>query len=525
MESLGQYELRGELGRGRESVVFRAWDTEQKREVAIKRLWCLMGEPGKVKFRHPNVVPVLDRFPSGDGECIVMELVRGATLEAMIAAGERENLGMILRILRETAAALDAAHAAGVVHGNLEPGNVLLAETGEVKVTGLGHGPYREVYARVPVVSDYWAPERLRGKAADARTDQYALGMIAYQLLTGKLPFEAGSKAKLINEMPTPASSFNPRVTPVMQAAVERAIAKDPASRFPQCGDFVEALAATAKSASNEAVAVRKKLLILLPLGVMVVVIVWGMLGRAREAVLEPGVELLRPVPAAALVTTERSLAAPTTTAPEAATSLAVVVDGIPMDFAQLPGGDFIMGSPDPSSGSRPRHQLLTIRPFQMGRTEVSVAQWNAVMTGRGTGGNLPQGNVSWNAAQEFMARLNARKDGFLYRLPSEAEWEYAARANSLEELPGNPGDIAWHQGNSGGTAHEIAGRLPNPFGLFDTIGNVAEWTADENRTGRIVRGGSFRDAPGELSAVRRTVEPPETQRSEIGFRVLRERR
>jgi len=55
MESLGQYELRGELGRGRESVVFRAWDTEQKREVAIKRLWCLMGEPGKVKFRHPNV--------------------------------------------------------------------------------------------------------------------------------------------------------------------------------------------------------------------------------------------------------------------------------------------------------------------------------------------------------------------------------------------------------------------------------------------------------------------------------------
>jgi formylglycine-generating enzyme required for sulfatase activity len=329
----------------------------------------------------------------------------------------------------------------------------------------------------------------------------------------------------LINEMPTPASSFNPRVTPVMQAAVERAIAKDPASRFLRCGDFVEALAATAKSASNEAVAVRKKLLILLPLGVMVVVIVWGMLGRAREAVLEPGVELLRPVPAAALVTTERSLAAPTTTAPEAATSLAVVVDGIPMDFAQLPGGDFIMGSPDPSSGSRPRHQLLTIRPFQMGRTEVSVAQWNAVMTGRGTGGNLPQGNVSWNAAQEFMARLNARKDGFLYRLPSEAEWEYAARANSLEELPGNPGDIAWHQGNSGGTAHEIAGRLPNPFGLFDTIGNVAEWTADENRTGRIVRGGSFRDAPGELSAVRRTVEPPETQRSEIGFRVLRERR
>jgi formylglycine-generating enzyme required for sulfatase activity len=120
---------------------------------------------------------------------------------------------------------------------------------------------------------------------------------------------------------------------------------------------------------------------------------------------------------------------------------------------------------------------------------------------------------------------LNARNDGFHYRLPTEAEWEYAARANSPEELPGNPGDIAWHRGNSGGTAHEIAGRLPNPFGLFDTIGNVAEWTADQSLHGRIVRGGSFRNAPEELSAVRRTVESPEARHPWTGFRVLRERR
>ena len=523
MESLGRYELRGELGRGRESVVFRAWDPAEGREVAIKQVPGAGGEQENGEFWHPNVVPVLDRFPNGDGECIVMELVRGVTLEAMIAAGERENLGMILRSLREAATALDAAHAAGRVHGDLEPGKILLAATGEVKVTGFGHGARREAWSW-----HYWAPERLRGEAADARTDQYALGIIAYQLLTGNLPFEAGGMAEVLakveQEMPTPASSFNPLVTPVMQAAIERAIAKDPASRFPRCGDFVEALAATVAKGPNQAAALRKKLLVLLPLGATVVVIVFGMLGRAREAVLEPGVELRRPAENAAPVNSLRSLAAPETTAP-AGTSLALIVDGIPMDFAQLPGGEFVMGAPGPGTGARPRQQLLTMRPFQMGRTEVTVAQWNAVMTGRGTGGSLPQVDVSWNGVQEFLSRLNARNDGFHYRLPTEAEWEYAARANSPEELPGNPGDIAWHRGNSGGTAHEIAGRLPNPFGLFDTIGNVAEWTADQSLNGRIVRGGSFRNAPEELSAVRRTVESPEARHPWTGFRVLRERR
>jgi formylglycine-generating enzyme required for sulfatase activity/predicted Ser/Thr protein kinase len=575
MESLGRYELRGELGRGGMGVVYRAYDPTLDREVAIKSVRLdgvteaerasleerLSREArSAAQLRHPNIVQVYDFFRIDDRAFIVMEYVRGAMLEAMIVAGVQQNVPMIVQVLRQAASALDAAHAEGIVHRDIKPGNMLLDEMGNIKITDFGIArrmasgatETQAGFGTTVGTLGYMAPEQIRGESVDGRADQFSLGVVAYQLFTGQMPFQADSwialSYKIIHEMPTPASSFNPLVSPVMQAAIERATAKDPAARFPRCVDFVDALAANVTGKPDATGSLMKKVLILAPLATIVAAIVLGMVWRARDTVTQIG-DAPPPVPMETAGTAPAkvepptgpvSLAAPATTAPTAAVSLSLVIDGLPMEFAQIPAGQFFMGSDVDTEDQRPRHLVRLTQPFQIGRTEVTDKQWNAVMTGKATGSNLPKANVSWNSVQGFLGKLNALNDGFVYRLPTEAEWEYAARANSPDDRPRNVDDVAWYQSNSGQVAHEIATRIPNAFGLYDMLGNVSEWTADwadmeyyrnapaadpkGPKTGqaRVVRGGNFDTQPMTLSVCWRFADAPDAKFPEIGFRVVR---
>lgn len=559
-------------------VVYRAYDPTLDREVAIKSVRLegvteaerasleerLSREArSAAQLRHPNIVQVYDFFRIEDRAYIVMEYVRGAMLEAMIVAGVQQNIPMIVQVLRQAASALDAAHAEGIVHRDIKPGNMLLDEMGNVKITDFGIARRMAAGATETQAGfgttvgtlGYMAPEQIRGEAVDGRADQFSLGVVAYQLLTGQMPFQADSwialSYKIINEMPTPASTFNPLVTPAMQAAIERATAKHPAARFPRCADFVDALATTVTAKADASGAVMKKALILLPVAAVVTVIVFGMVWRARDTVTQIG-DAPPPIASAetAAMPTKAeapaqpvSLAAPPTTAPSAAPSLSLVIDGLPMEFAQIPAGQFFMGSDVDTDDQKPRHLIRLTKTFQIARTEVTEKQWNAAMTGKSTGTNRPKANISWNEVQGFLGKLNALNDGFLYRLPTEAEWEYAARANSPDDRPGNIDDVAWYQSNSGQVAHEIATRIPNAFGLYDMLGNVSEWTADwvdqdyyktspgvdpkGPKTGqtKVVRGGNFDSQPMTLSVGWRFADLPDAKFPEIGFRVVREQK
>jgi serine/threonine protein kinase len=554
-------------------VVYRAYDPSLDREVAIKsvRLDGVNEEErasleerlsrearAAAQLRHPNIVAVYDFFRIEDRAFIVMEYVRGAMLEAMIAAGHNSNLGQCFEILRQAASALDAAHAQGIVHRDVKPGNILLDETGNVKITDFGIARRMTAentqtmtgFGTTVGTLGYMAPEQIRGEAVDGRADQFSLGVVAYQLVTGQMPFQAETwialSYKIINEMPTPASSFNPAVTPLMQAAIERATAKQQAARFVSCSEFVEALAGRAL-AGPPAPSPLKKALILGPIAAVAIVVVFGMVLKTRDRVIEstPGptaVVANKPAEPEATKPAEpvATLAAPATTAPSAANSLSLVVDGVPMEFALLPAGSFFMGSDTETDDQRPRHMVRISKPFQMGRTEVTEKQWNAVMTGKASGGNLPKAKVSWNETQVFLAKLNALKDGFRYRLPTEAEWEYAARANNGEDRPRNLDDVAWHQQNSGQKPQEIATRMPNAFGLYDIFGNVAEWTNDwvdqdyyksspsvdppgpKSGQAKIVRGGNFDSQAMMIAVTWRFADAPDAKLPEIGFRVVR---
>jgi formylglycine-generating enzyme required for sulfatase activity len=163
-------------------------------------------------------------------------------------------------------------------------------------------------------------------------------------------------------------------------------------------------------------------------------------------------------------------------------------VNSIGMVFVLVPAGKFAMGSEDGDYDERPVHEVLISQPFYLGRYEVTQGQWAALMGNNPshfTGDlNLPVEQVSWEDAQRFVEELNSREGVAAYRLPTEAEWEYAARAEtdtvySFGDDVGQLGENAWYGDNAGGSTHRVGQRKPNVWGLYDMHGNVWEWVQD----------------------------------------------
>jgi formylglycine-generating enzyme required for sulfatase activity len=142
------------------------------------------------------------------------------------------------------------------------------------------------------------------------------------------------------------------------------------------------------------------------------------------------------------------------------------------------------MGSATGDSDEKPAHRVALTRDFELGKYEVTQAQWAQVKGTRPSyssacGGACPAEQVSWEDVLAFIARLNARKDGYTYRLPTEAEWEYAARGGTNGDYAGNLDEMAWYEKNSDDTPHVVGQKRPNARGVYDMHGNVWEWVSD----------------------------------------------
>ncbi|MDR1920387.1 MAG: formylglycine-generating enzyme family protein [Candidatus Adiutrix sp.] len=234
-------------------------------------------------------------------------------------------------------------------------------------------------------------------------------------------------------------------------------------------------------------------------------------------------------------------------------------VNSIGMEFVLIPAGSFVMGAPESESKAwaslpgRPDrdvlpHQVTISQPFYLGKYEVTQGQWAAVMGDnpsryRFEGENNPVENVSWDDIQVFIQKLNQKDGTDRYRLPTEAEWEYAARAGttsaySFGDDDSELGRYAWHQGNARATTHPVGQKEPNAWGLYDMYGNVWELTADwyganyyadspasdprgpSSGTDRVHRGGSFVSAAAQCRSAYRLPCPPGTYNSNFGFRL-----
>jgi formylglycine-generating enzyme required for sulfatase activity len=231
----------------------------------------------------------------------------------------------------------------------------------------------------------------------------------------------------------------------------------------------------------------------------------------------------------------------------------------IGMEFVLIPAGEFDMGSPSDEegrwSGEGPVHHVTIEDPFYMGKSEVTQAQWRAVMGDNPSffsgDDDLPVETVSWDDVQSFITKLNDKEGTNKYRLPSEAEWEYACRAGtttrySFGDSESELGDYAWYYDNSGGQTHPVGQKKANSWGLYDMHGNVYEWVQDcwhSDYNGaptdgsawvvacelgyygvsRVFRGGYWHfSARSCRSACRRHVDPRDRDFI-LGFRLLQE--
>ncbi len=218
--------------------------------------------------------------------------------------------------------------------------------------------------------------------------------------------------------------------------------------------------------------------------------------------------------------------------------------NSIGMEFVLIPAGTFMMGSPDSDTeahkNEKPAHRVTISQPFYLGKYPVTQAQWEAVMgnnPGVFTGDpNRPVEYVSWNEVQEFLHMLNEREGGGDYRLPTEAQWEYACRGGT--ETPRYHADvnaIAWYEGNSNRQTHPVGQKLPNAWGLYDMLGNVHEWCHEgrQNYTAdavidpigptasavRVLRGGSWNYSAQFVRAAFRYRPLPGYRFVNLGFR------
>lgn len=212
------------------------------------------------------------------------------------------------------------------------------------------------------------------------------------------------------------------------------------------------------------------------------------------------------------------------------------------IELVWVSSGEFTMGSTDGEDVERPVRKVTISEGFWMSRYEVTQLQWFSEMGLNPSefdkcGGNCPVENVSWDDAQRFIAKLNAKNDGFVYSLPTEAQWEYAARAGTTGKWAGDLGSMAWYSDNSGGRTQPVGTKQPNAFGLYDMHGNVWEWcedwygnyprTPETDPKGpakgkwRILRGGSWKDGKDDQRSAYRGGLSPSTKYKDMGFRVV----
>ena len=279
LKKLGRYDLINVLGKGAMGLVYEGRDPNLDRRVAIKTIKVenLSEEAAaeyEVRFRtearsaarlqHPHIVSVYDSDRDGDIAFLVMEFVDGDDLKHHLDKGNLYTLEQTLGIMGDLLSALEYAHRQSIVHRDIKPANLLMETSGRVKLTDFGvariqdSGEATRTQGSMVGTLKYMSPEQVQGRPIDARADLFAAGIVLYQLLTGKRPFDGDTDfatiQQIVGHTPAPPSSFNPKLPAAIDAVVAKALAKSRDQRYASAQDFLLALQAAAREAADTTV-------------------------------------------------------------------------------------------------------------------------------------------------------------------------------------------------------------------------------------------------------------------------------
>lgn len=675
MGRLGHYEIEAILGRGAFGIVAKAFDEKLHRVVAIKLLnpeLAATSPPRKRFLReartaaavmHENIVAIhaVEEEPI---PYLVMEYISGQTLQQWMEQHGPLDPVEILRIGRQVAAGLAAAHAKNLIHRDIKPSNILLTggphERAKISDFGLARAVDDASLTSSGLIAGtpmYMAPEQARGETLDHRADLFSLGSVFYQMASGRPPFRAANTVAVLKRVcedtPRPLDDVMPGIPGWLETIIFRLLEKDRNARYQTAQEVADLLALCQSELQHQGhvtcvpgrLAAAETQVLTTPTGHRSTSgrwpIGWLAAGMAIMVLLgvfitimsdRDGTQSEIKVPDKSLV----EIASKNDTAPATTVSTKIAWQGWPVDapspaiapfdaaqarqhqeawakhlkieveytnslgmkFVLIPPGEFTMGSTpkeieaalteiDPNDkywrecvkSETPQHKVLLTQPFYLSVNEVTQADYEKVMelnpshfAPMGMGkesvagletSEFPVETVSWNDAAEFCARLSKQEklkpfyfrsgetitplDGTGYRLPGEAEWEFACRAGTATKywIGDKDEDLVragWSNENSGGRIHAAGELKTNPFGLYDIHGNTWEWVQDGwdatyygqfqekpaiNPNGlfsaggrRVLRGGNWRHpAPSCRSSGRHSFDPMDRS-LDVGFRV-----
>ncbi len=599
---IGEYVVEKELGSGTFGNVYKAVHPLIAKKVAIKVLSADYSKNDEVVSRfvtearvvneigHKNIIDTFSFGELPDGrQYFVMEYIDGEPLDEYMARFDGQvPRADTIAILEGVAAALDAAHAAGVTHRDLKPANVFVAnDDGRPFAKLLDFGiaklrsdemeqKHRTATGMALGTPAYMAPEQCQGHAVDHRADIYALGVMTFQMITGRLPFDGTAFEILMHHVQTPPPSIADATVPGnLVPIVSGMLEKDPAMRPPSAGFAIERLAETLGDKSAEASVATAAL----PAVTATMTPAPAVTPtpepepKRRTGMIVGALGVFAVVGVGAFALTPKDPPPPPEKKPAAIEPLAAAMHAVP-------AGDFLMGCnaevDSECDEDEPKLRSTPVAAFEIDETEVTVEAYaKCVEAGACDAAGLDtpfwkEGDEPEKAHPEWAHACNWKKDGRKRRpincitwaqadtfcrwqgkrLPTEAEWEKAARGTTGKKYPwGDDGfdelsapvaniadvamkkarDVAWaHPTYDDGAELSVdAGQLTagaSPYGALDMIGNVSEWTADWHEPGktRVTRGGSY-DKPAQMArASFRNASFPTWRQDDVGFRCVR---